>query len=60
MEGISVGVQIRLLSDIAGGFIKRGEVGRVVGFDTRGNIKVEWDNGLMLGVIPGNDAFCCV
>lgn len=60
MEGITVGTHIKLLSDIAGGFLRSGEVGEVIGFDRRGNIKVEWDNGIVMGIIPGNDAFCCV
>ena len=35
----------------------RGTKGTIIGIDSLGTIKVTWDNGSMLGVIPGLDSF---
>lgn len=36
---------VRLDKDIAGGFLKKGTVGLVEGFDKNGNLSVVWDAG---------------
>lgn len=39
---------------------KKGDVGTVVAVDDYGVIRMRWDCGSSLGLIPGEDEFCVV